>query len=151
MILTPHIASGDHVDSIVTYYYDGDPVRSGRLFDIQRISRVNPGSTYLDAVPFTPTTCGQHQIFVHSLAMDGSASVSSATVTFKVTDDPVASINELIYYINQPSYPPRYRSSMLTYLNIAKQSFMNKQTQAGMIQMQVLLNLVQGGAFFVAV
>ena len=81
--------------------------------------------------------------------MDGAASAATATRTFKVTSDPVSSINDLITYASSPKYPPRFRNAMLSYLNAAKRSFINKQTLAGTIQMQVLLNLVEGGAFFV--
>lgn len=148
-IIAPHIVLGDHIDAVVTQYYDGDPKKGGTLFDTQLLPRVGPDVPYIDNARFTPKTCGTHQIFVRSSPTDGSARVATATTTFKVTDDPVRLINEMINYVSAPSYPPRYRSSMLTYLNNAKRSFTKKQTQAGTIQMQVLFNLVQGGAFFV--
>jgi hypothetical protein len=148
-ILAPHIALGDHIDTIHTYYYDGDPAKPGSLFDIQRIPRVIPGSIYIDTVNFRSETCGPHTILVRSVPMDGSAAATTSIATFRVTDDPIASIDDLIEYINRPSYPPRFRHAILSYLNAAKRSFTKKQIQAGTIQMQTLLNLVQGGAFFV--
>jgi hypothetical protein len=148
-ILAPQVASGDHVDSILTLYYDGDPSKGGTLFDTQSISRVPVGSPYIDTASFTAKTCGPHLIFVRSIPTDGTAPVATATNTFKVTSDPVTAINQLIIYVNAPDYPPRFRNAILSYLNAAKRSFTNKQTQSGTIQMQVLLNLVNGGAFFV--
>jgi len=148
-IVAPHLASGDHVDSIMSLYYDGDPSKGGVLFDAQHISRVLLETPYLDTASYRATTCGQHQIFVRSVPLDGTAPVATASKTLKVTSDPVSSINDIIAYVNLPGYPPRFRSAMLAYLNAARRSFTNKQTQAGTIQMQVLLNLVQGGAFFV--
>jgi hypothetical protein len=148
-IIAPHIASGDHVDSIMSLYYDGDPSKGGVLFDVQHISRVLLESPYIDTASYRATTCGQHQIFVRSVPLDGTAPVATASKTLKVTSDPVSSINGIIAYVNLPGYPPRFRSAILAYLNAAKRSFTNKQTQAATIQMQVLLNLVQGGAFFV--
>jgi hypothetical protein len=148
-IIAPHIASGDHVDSIMSLYYDGDPSKGGALFDAQHISRVQLESPYLDTASYRATTCGQHHIFVRSVPLDGTAPVATASKTLRVTSDPVSSINDIIAYVNLPGYPPRFRSAILAYLNAARRSFTNKQTQAGTIQMQVLLNLVQGGAFFV--
>jgi hypothetical protein len=148
-IIAPHIASGDHVDSIMSLYYDGDPSKGGALFDAQHISRVQLESPYLDTASYRATTCGQHQIFVRAVPLDGTAPVATASKTLKVTSDPAIAINGIIAYVNLPGYPPRFRSAILAYLNAAKRSFTNKQTQAGTIQMQVLLNLVQGGAFFV--
>jgi len=55
----------------------------------------------------------------------------------------------MILYVNSPKYPPRFRNSILSPLNAAKRSFTNKQTQSGTIQIQVLLKLVEGGAFFI--
>jgi len=72
-IVAPHLASGDHVDSILSLYYDGDPAKGGALFDAQHISRVLLGSPYLDTASFRARTCGQQEIFVRSIPMDGAA------------------------------------------------------------------------------
>jgi hypothetical protein len=40
--------------------------------------------------------------------------VKDATLAAQVTDDPITSINDLIAYINQPSYPPRFRNAILS-------------------------------------
>jgi hypothetical protein len=148
-IVAPHLATGDHVDSIMSLYYDGDPAKGGVLFDAQHISRVLLDTPYLDTASYRATTCGQHKIFVRSVPLDGSAPVATASKTFKVTSDPVSSINDLIAYVNSPGYPPRFRNAMLSYLNAAKRSFTNKQVLAGTIQIQVLVDLVEGGALFV--
>ena len=102
----------------------------------------------MDNAFYRATTCGQHKIFVRSIPLDGTATVATASQTFKVTSDPVSSINDLIVFVNSPAYPARFRSAMLAYLNNAKRSFMEGQTLGGTIQMHVLLDLVQGGAFF---
>jgi hypothetical protein len=148
-ILATHVASGDHVDSILTEYYDGDPAKGGTLFDTQRISRVMPGTPYIDTASFTAKTCGLHRIFVRSIPLDGTAAVSSSNPSFRVTSDPVSSIDDLITYVNSPAYPARFRRAMLAYLNAAKRSFNNHRTLEGTIQVQVLLELVRGGTFFV--
>ena len=72
-IIVPHIASGDHVDSIMSLYYDGDPSKGGVLFDAQHISRVQLESPYLDTASYRATTCGRHQIVVRAVSLDGSA------------------------------------------------------------------------------
>ncbi|WP_446742239.1 hypothetical protein [Silvibacterium acidisoli] len=144
-ILAPHTASGDHIDSLITQYYDGSPKRGGTLFDTQQIPRVVPGQTYTDNALFRPKTCGLHHIFVRSIPTDGSAPVATATTTLKVTDNPVRLIEDLIHYVNAPSYPRRVRSEILLHLDEAKRAFADNRTQAGAREMQTLLRLVDCG------
>ena len=144
-ILAPHVASGDHVDSIMSLYYDGDPDKRGTLFDQQRISRVEPGSPYVDTASYLPKTCGQHEIFVQAIPLDGTVRPATASTTFKVTRDPVLFIDELITYVRKPAFPPFFRDSLVDYLNFVKRQFDKGETKAGTLQRQVLLDLVQSG------
>lgn len=144
-----HTASGDNVDSVLALYYDGDPHKEGTLFDVQHISRVPLVTGYMDTASYTPKTCGPHTIVVESIPLDGSASKATARKKIDVTSDPVIAIDALIRYVESPGYPPRFRNAMLSQVKVARRSFTKEQTLAGTIQMDVLLRLVQGGAFFV--
>jgi hypothetical protein len=146
-ILAPHVVTGDHVDSIFTEYFDGDPDKGGTVFDTQHVPHVVGGSQYVDRALFRPQTCGEHEIFVRAVPMDGSAATATAKAMFKVTDDPVGSIDSMITFVKSPAYPPRSRAAILRYLNVAKQTFMAKRTLEGIVEMKILLKLVQDGAF----
>jgi hypothetical protein len=147
-ILAPHVVTGDHVDSIFTEYFDGDPDKGGTVFDTQHVPHVVGGSQYVDRALFRPQTCGEHEIFVRAVPMDGSAATATAKAMFKVTDDPVGSIDSMITFVKSPTYPPRSRAAMLVYLNGAKKAFVANRTEEGAIAIRILLDLVKHGAFF---
>ena len=147
-LLAPHIASGNHIDSITTLYYDGDPAKGGTLFDVQRLPRVLPGSTYVDGPFFQPKTCGQHQIFARAIPVDGAAPVVTSETSFKVTVDPVSSINSIITFVKSSAYPPRSRAAMLAYLDGTKKAFTANRIEEGTILTRTLLGLVKLGVFF---
>jgi hypothetical protein len=147
-LLVPHQAAGGDIDSVLAQYYDGDPARGGRLFDMQHIPRVALNSTYVDTASFQPSACGAHEIIVRSVPMDGSAAAVTAKKWFKVTSDPVVSIDDLIRYVRSPSYPRHSRQAMLAYLHEARRSFEKKDTRAGVVQMQVLQEVIRHDAFF---
>ncbi|MBA3353843.1 MAG: hypothetical protein H0U23_15725 [Blastocatellia bacterium] len=44
-------------------FYDGDPQKGGKAFDIERVPHVRAGDTYQVKVPFKPQSCGAHQVF----------------------------------------------------------------------------------------
>jgi len=125
-----------------------DAMMGGALFHVQHISRVLLGGPYIDTASYRARTCGRHEIFVRSIPMDGAAPIATARKSFKVTSDPVASIDDLIRYVNSPAYPRRFRNPILAHLNNARRSFTKGHTLVGAIQMQVLFKLVDNGAFF---
>jgi hypothetical protein len=142
-ILAPHTASGDHIDSIFTEYFDGDPAKGGALFDTQHLPHVVPGAQYLDTARFVPQTCGEHQIYVKAIPTDGSAMTAMTRASFKVTDDPVASLDSMLAYVKAPAFPPLFRKVLVVYLEAARRSFVNQRPRDGAIQVKVLLDLLE--------
>jgi len=146
-ILAPHIVTGDHVDSIFTQYFDGDPANGGNVFDTQHVSHVVGTGQYVDRAMFRPRTCGEHEIYVRAVPMDGTAITAMAKAKFRVTDDPVGLISELITYVKSPSYPRRSRVAMLAALDTAERAFNHDGTEEGEIAMKLLLKFVEDGGF----
>jgi hypothetical protein len=57
-------AEKEHVEGLSVYFYDGDPARGGRLFDIERLAHIRAGADHKVKARFTPRECGMHQVFV---------------------------------------------------------------------------------------
>jgi len=134
-----HQATGGNINSLLTLYYDGDPEHGGVLFDTQSISRVSIGHSYVDTANYRPLTCGNHQIFVQSIPLDGSASPATGTGSLDVTIDPVESVNEMIQYVQDL---PHDRSShgIIGLLEKARHEFEEGNTKAGRESIQRLLD-----------
>lgn len=75
-------------------FYDGDPKRGGKLFDVQRVSQIASGSIYSLRGSYTPDACGPHTIFVVAQGRSGSALADKSTL--KVTADPIQPLQSLI-------------------------------------------------------
>lgn len=45
-------------------FYDGDPDKGGRLFDVERIPHIAEGDPHLVQTSYRTNTCGTHQLFV---------------------------------------------------------------------------------------
>jgi hypothetical protein len=45
-------------------FYDGDPQRGGKVFDVEHIPYIRAKDTYVVRVPFRSSICGKHDIFV---------------------------------------------------------------------------------------
>jgi hypothetical protein len=69
------------------YYYDGDPNRSGEIFDIQKIDSIPSG--VVDTASFTPKTCGPHWIYLRAVPWDGRVKRASLVTSVNVTVDPM--------------------------------------------------------------
>ena len=52
------------VSGVTAVFYDGDPQRGGKAFDVERIPHLRAGDTYEVKVRFRPQVCGAHQVFV---------------------------------------------------------------------------------------
>jgi hypothetical protein len=99
--------------------------------------------TYLDKAHYRAQTSGQHEIYVQSVPTDGTAPTVTIQGTFKVTSDPVTSLDQLIAYVKSPTYLRSLRVLMLAYLDDARRSFKRDHTRAGVVQMQLLLEFVR--------
>jgi hypothetical protein len=54
----------DAVRGVQVVFYDGDPQQGGKVFDVDFVPHLRANDTYVVRVPFRPTACGRHDIFV---------------------------------------------------------------------------------------
>jgi hypothetical protein len=57
-------ASGAAASGISANFYDGDPQKGGRLFDVERIPHIRQDDLYPALASYQTSTCGTHQLFV---------------------------------------------------------------------------------------
>ena len=123
-------SSGAPVRSVNIAYYDGDPGKNGKMFDVQTISYMDPGVSYYHRSFFTPDTCGVHNIYAKAW-LKGSSGVQASTST-TVNLAPADFVQALINSTQAASVTDsQLRSSLLAQLNTALQDFQQGQTDAG--------------------
>jgi len=52
------------LDGTLVIFYDGDPKKGGKAFDVEHIPHLRAHDTYITKAKFTPRTCGVHKVFV---------------------------------------------------------------------------------------
>jgi hypothetical protein len=123
-------SSGAPARSVNIAYYDGDPGKNGKMFDVQTISYMDPGVSYYHRSFFTPDTCGVHNVYAKAW-LKGSSGVQASTST-SVTLAPADFVQALINSTQAASITgSQLSSSLLAQLNTALQDFQQGQTDAG--------------------
>jgi hypothetical protein len=123
-------STGAPARSVNIAYYDGDPGKNGKMFDVQTISYMDPGVSYYHRSFFTPDTCGVHNIYAKAW-LKGSSGVQANT-SMSVTLTPVDFVQALINSTQAASITDsQLSSSLLAQLNTALQDFQQGQTDAG--------------------
>jgi len=79
-----HRAFGAPLDDVLVLFYDGDPANHGELFDVENIPHISANAIFTTAVPFTPRTCGPHQLVVQAIPTNGKAKPSTDTIRVRV-------------------------------------------------------------------
>ena len=66
IVVDTSLVTGDQpIDGGVTVrFYDGDPAKGGKAFDLERIPYLRARDAYRVSVPFASDTCGPHHLFV---------------------------------------------------------------------------------------
>jgi hypothetical protein len=66
MVVDLSLVTGDQpIDGGTTVrFYDGDPRKGGKAFDLERIPHLRARDQYRVSVPFVPDECGPHHLFV---------------------------------------------------------------------------------------
>jgi hypothetical protein len=66
IVVDSSLVTGDQpIDGGTTVrFYDGDPRKGGKAFDLERIPYLRASDRYRVNVPFTPNECGPHHLFV---------------------------------------------------------------------------------------
>lgn len=54
----------ESVHGLSVHFYNGDPARGGKLFDVERLATIRPGSDHKVRTRFTPDRCGLHDLYV---------------------------------------------------------------------------------------
>jgi hypothetical protein len=127
-----HRSTGRDIQSVLTFYYDGNPDRGGTLFDIQAIDRIPGGKTFVDTARFTPSTCGVHRIFVRTIPQDGSVKQTTAEQDIHVTLDAALSVYDLEVYVNKLTLPFDVRRHLIDVLSQARRSFAEGRNGEGL-------------------
>jgi len=123
-------ATGAPAQSVNVVYYDGDPSKNGTLLEVQKMAYLNPDMDYYHRAFFSPKTCGTHTIYARAWTVNSS--ITQATATTNVTLDPVDSAQALINSTERANITDAtLRSTLLSLLNSALQSFQQGQTQIG--------------------
>jgi hypothetical protein len=112
-IRASHRSDASHFDSVHALFYDGDPEQGGVLFDHEIIPRIRANDRFVASVPYRPTTCGTHQIFVRAIPADGSAEPTIGSATIKVTADTRAELASLANAIVTADLPHGLEKGLL--------------------------------------
>jgi len=68
------LSSQDATDGIAVAFYDGNPAKGGKLFDVDDVTHLNAGGSFLVETTYHPTTCGEHTLYMEPLDMPLSSS-----------------------------------------------------------------------------
>jgi len=119
-------AGSDRVSNATVAYYDGDPGTGGKLFDVQHIKSIQPGSSYTARLLYDPQTCGPHTLF--AVASEPGLSSASGMVTTTVGIDAVSAVQSLITATEAADLPRRSRR-LQNELEAAEESFRQQRRQ----------------------
>jgi hypothetical protein len=82
------------LDSVRLAYFDGNPQKGGKLFDVQSIAHMDPGVNYTHRAFFQPEACGEHTLYVRAW-VDDEPNVDGDFTT-SVIIQPAESVRSLI-------------------------------------------------------
>ena len=123
-------SAGAPTQSINIAYYDGDPAKNAKLFDVQTISYMDPAVPYYHRSFFTPDRCGAHSLYAKAW-LNGSPAIQASAAT-SVTITPAYFVQALIDSTQTASITDAsLRSDLLAMLSTALQDFQQGQTDAG--------------------
>ncbi len=123
-------SAGAPTQSVNIAYYDGDPAKDGKMFDVQTISYMDPAVPYYHRSFFTPDTCGAHSLYAKAW-LNGLPGIQASTAT-SVTLKPADFVQALIDSTETANIPDAsLRSNLLAVLSTALQDFQQGQMDAG--------------------
>lgn len=118
------------VNAVTLAYYDGNPRSDGKLFDVQRIAHIDPGTAITHRAFFQPKSCGPHKLFARAWA--GGSRDLLGEFTASVSVDPVDATSALLASTNATNMSAHLRSFLQSWLISALQSFEYHRTGSGM-------------------
>jgi hypothetical protein len=126
---------------MVVVYYNGDPLNSGKAFDVHHIAHVRPNDTYLSKGTFRPQTCGEHTLVV--VAEPASAVPATARTTVAVTIMPEPAVDALIASTTRLDLPGEATVRLLPKLERAKWAFAHNFPRLGVNRLQAFIGEVE--------
>ncbi len=122
-------SEGGSLDSVVVSYYDGDPRKSGKVFDVQRVAHMARGVTYTHRAFFRPEACGVHKLYARAWASDQPDVLGEFTTL--VILRPRESIRTLISSTKGTEMSRELRLSLTALLKEALDDFEDDRESAG--------------------
>lgn len=140
-------AAATPVRSVNVAYFDGDPAKNGKMFDLQTIAYMDPGVSYYHRSFFSPATCGAHTIYTKAW-LNGSPGIqatASTNVTLQSADFVQALIDSTkTAYITDATL----KAALLQQLNHALVEFQQGRDQKGQDDLRIFMqqaNAANGG------
>ena len=87
--VTVQNTAGTPLAAVPVVFYDGDPQRGGKVFDVQHIPRLRANASYALRTFFRPTTCGDHRIFVRAGHTTASSDMEALDVQVPSIPTPI--------------------------------------------------------------
>ena len=117
------------LNSVVLTYYDGDPRKGGKPFDVQRIAHMDPGVTYTHRAFFRPEACGVHELYARAW-VDNKPNVLGEFTT-RVTIRPEESLDALLASTRGTEMVAEFRLRLLVLLKVSQDDFEHDRKLAG--------------------
>ena len=101
-------------------FYDGDPERGGKAFDVQHIPRLRENASQRLRTFFSPTTCGDHTLFVRVGHLSAPHDLKDLDVD--VTIDSAAELDALLARTTSLGLPRKIEARLLGELGAAERA-----------------------------
>jgi hypothetical protein len=134
---------GQVIEGAYAYYYDGNPDRSGVLFDVQKIDHISSGQGIVDTANFTPKTCGPHWIYVRAIPLDAQVRTVTQITGVNVTVDPLPQVQGLARYVHAMVIPVSLKQQLLGLLLESLQAYQKEHTALGNVRLEQFKIAVQ--------
>jgi len=121
VVRATHRSGGAAFGPVITHFFDGDPRKSGKLFDLEHIPAISPGAEFVTPAFFRPQTCGRHRIYAQAVTQDGSAPPVLRSGTVTVTADFPAEFATLKKSIRTSQISHRLKKRLLLRVDSARQ------------------------------
>jgi hypothetical protein len=121
------VHSNKEIDDLSILFYDGNPKKEDKIFDIDEISHIRANGSHLVKTVYHADSCGTHTLYLRGLdaAVGGDATV-------RVTMDLNPSLDQLTKMIKELNLQVKsQRDLLLQFLRHAKKAF--KRNQPGVV------------------
>lgn len=128
-VITHLRAEKGKLKSVNLTYFDGDPRKGGKLFDVQKITHMDADVTYTHRAFFHPQTCGIHRLYAKAWVDDAPEVIGDFTTS--VTIQPIHLVNALIISTQGMEMNRELRHDLLFRLKDAAEDFGHDQSKGG--------------------